>query len=244
MPFSPRRKTDTAGLGIDADGGPVIDPTQNVLDLVHAAINRQDDLREAHDRLNAEGINHQKELSELRAKHSRDLSVKESSRLDAIRQVDQLAVTRAAEQTLTAVNALASSQAREAETLRNSLTSTAAALATQNADTVKQISDRISSLERSSYEGKGKQAVADPMLAELVAEMKNLRESRANVTGKSQGISAAWAALLGVVVLITGLIGVATFVFTRPSTSATQQPPVYVLAPNGTMLPSPPPVGK
>jgi len=243
MPDTPRRKRDGSGLGVDAHGGPVIDPTQNVLDLVHAAINRQDDLRKAHDELNAQGINHQKEMADLRAAHNKDLTAKESSRLDAIRQVDQLAVTRAAEQTLTAVNALASSQAREAETLRNSLTSTAAALATQNADTVKQISDRISSLERSSYEGKGKQAVSDPMLSELVVEMKSLRESRATGTGKTQGISAAWAVLLGVVTLIVGLITVGAFVFTRPSSSAAQ-PPVYVVAPNGTMLPSPPPVSK
>lgn len=35
------------GEGIDRYGNPVIDPTKNVLDLVQAAIKRQDDLREA-----------------------------------------------------------------------------------------------------------------------------------------------------------------------------------------------------
>jgi hypothetical protein len=35
------------GLGVDAAGGPVVDPTKNVLDLVAAAITRQDDLRGA-----------------------------------------------------------------------------------------------------------------------------------------------------------------------------------------------------
>jgi tetrahydromethanopterin S-methyltransferase subunit B len=33
------------GKGVDSEGRPVIDPTQNVLDLVKAAISRQDDLR-------------------------------------------------------------------------------------------------------------------------------------------------------------------------------------------------------
>jgi hypothetical protein len=42
-----RQTRDGAGLGIDAAGGPVIDPTQNVLQLVDAAIGRQDDLRAA-----------------------------------------------------------------------------------------------------------------------------------------------------------------------------------------------------
>lgn len=36
---------DTTGLATDARGNPVIDPTKNVLDLVGAAIERQDDLR-------------------------------------------------------------------------------------------------------------------------------------------------------------------------------------------------------
>lgn len=33
------------GMAVDASGGPVVDPTRNVLDLVRAAIERQDDLR-------------------------------------------------------------------------------------------------------------------------------------------------------------------------------------------------------
>lgn len=35
------------GLAVDSHGDPVVDPTQNVLDLVAAAITRQDDLRDA-----------------------------------------------------------------------------------------------------------------------------------------------------------------------------------------------------
>ena len=35
------------GPGVDRFGTPVVDPTQNVLDLVEAAIKRQDDLRMA-----------------------------------------------------------------------------------------------------------------------------------------------------------------------------------------------------
>lgn len=35
------------GEGVDARGGPVVDPTKNVLDLVAAAMERQDDLRGA-----------------------------------------------------------------------------------------------------------------------------------------------------------------------------------------------------
>lgn len=38
------------GEGVDKHGNPVVDPTRNVLDLVKAAIQRQDDLREEQDR--------------------------------------------------------------------------------------------------------------------------------------------------------------------------------------------------
>lgn len=44
---SPERRR---GIGIDSFGGQVIDPTKNVLDLVQAAIQRQDDLRAAETR--------------------------------------------------------------------------------------------------------------------------------------------------------------------------------------------------
>jgi hypothetical protein len=39
--------TQDRGLAVDRFGGPVVDPTKNVLDLVQAAIRRQDDLRDA-----------------------------------------------------------------------------------------------------------------------------------------------------------------------------------------------------
>lgn len=48
-------------MGVDRSGGPVVDPTRNVLDLVTAAIARQDDLR-------VEGA----KLTETRAKANRD----------------------------------------------------------------------------------------------------------------------------------------------------------------------------
>ena len=50
------------GLGIDSSGGPVVDPTKNVLDLVKAAMERQDDLRSADKELFFKAINDLKEL--------------------------------------------------------------------------------------------------------------------------------------------------------------------------------------
>lgn len=53
------------GMGVDREGEPVIDPTKNVLDLVAAAIQRQDDLRDGQKELLLAYIVHVKELSAL-----------------------------------------------------------------------------------------------------------------------------------------------------------------------------------
>jgi hypothetical protein len=65
-----------AGVPVDTFGGPTVDPTVNVLNLVEAAIQRQDDLRAASER-------YTKELSDLREKYQEKLADAESKRVDA-----------------------------------------------------------------------------------------------------------------------------------------------------------------
>jgi len=93
---------------------PVIDPTQNVLDLVEAAVQRLDDLREAE-------AAHQREVSRLHAEHARELRLIEKDRLDAIRAVDVGAVQRAAEVQATQAGALAAQVVATADAFRASL---------------------------------------------------------------------------------------------------------------------------
>lgn len=89
-----------AGQGIDAQGGPVIDPTANVIALVEAGMKRQDDLREMEAR-------HVREVAQLRADHERELRLAEAARLDAIRRVDVEATATAAEAIRATVEATA-----------------------------------------------------------------------------------------------------------------------------------------
>lgn len=191
----------------------MIDPTENVISLTEAANKRQDDLREMNNsRIDAE-LKHLSEMASLRAEHQKEIAVLESTRLNAIRQVDVLAVNTAADRAAAAIQALASTTASNAENLRNALTTTATAIATQTAGSFSAITERVAALEKSSYEGKGKERMADPMMAEMLAEMKSLRESRASVVGKSEGVSASWVLLIGVVVLISTLLGIAGMIF-------------------------------
>jgi hypothetical protein len=102
------------GPGVDAAGQPVIDPTRNVLDLVAAAIQRQDDLRDAESR-------HLREMAGLREEYAAELRRTEAARLDAIRAVDVGAVQRAAEVQAQVANALASQVATSADAFRVAL---------------------------------------------------------------------------------------------------------------------------
>jgi hypothetical protein len=140
------------GLGVDASGAPVVDPTKNVLDLVAAGAQRADDLRELNDRridaeirviaAKLEGIEHR---MILRDTHAREIRLLEADRLEKIRQVDVLAGNTAADRALVAIQTLAASTTTTAETLR-----------TMASETVMAQNTRIAQLEKSSYEGAGK----------------------------------------------------------------------------------------
>lgn len=155
-----------------------IDPTENVKALSAAASQRQDDLRQLNnERINAEIrvlaeklIGLEQSLTEkvtglekrlvLRAEHATDIRHLETERVNAIRQVDVLAQSTAAQRALEAIQTLAQQTTAERETLRSLVTTSAATLATQNSQDLARINEAISALQKSSYEGAGKGAGA------------------------------------------------------------------------------------
>jgi hypothetical protein len=139
------------GIGVDAEGGPVIDPTQNVLDLVKAAIQRQDDLREMEAR-------HVRELLAIRGEHTRDMRKAETDRIDAIRAVDVGAVNRAAEVSTQQALTLANQVAVSAETLRTQVAAAASAATVALAAALEPIQKDIADLRRAQYEAQGVKA--------------------------------------------------------------------------------------
>ena len=223
-----------SGLGVDLHGGPVVDPTENVLALVHAAVNRQDDLRIAADKFMEAELMHVRLTEELRASHQRELGEKEANRLDAIRQVDVLNGNAAAKAASDAIAVLAATTAANAEKLRTDLNSTATTMAKQTADvaatmaaqqaaTVAGITERLSALEKSSYEGIGKGRVADPMMAEFMADMKSLLRQQSQTVGKTEGISTAWGVVVGVIGMVVAVIAVAVAIVADNKAPTTPQ---------------------
>ena len=100
-----------------------------------------------------------------------------------------------------------------ADALRTLVATTAAAMATQSQNTTGQFQERLALLERSQYETKGRSALADPQLAEMLAELRGLRTRASTETGKSAGVSMAGALVMGAITLVSLLLGVGVTVF-------------------------------
>lgn len=176
-------KQTTSGQGIDYEGHAVIDPTQNVLDLVQAAIQRQDDLRAAE----AEGLRRE---VELRADYDEKLRRAETARIDAIRAVDVGAVNRAAEVSAAQALTLATQVATSAETLRTQVAAAAQASTVALAAALEPIQKDIAELRKTQYEQAGQKA--------QVIESRDTRgETRLNVGAVFGGVSVLLVLLFG-----------------------------------------------
>lgn len=171
----------SAGVGVDSAGGPVVDPTQNVLDLVNAAIERQDDLRDLESR-------HVREMIQLRGEFEDRLRDAETKRIDAIRAVDVGAVNRAAEVAALQATTLAGQVAQSAETLRTQVAAAATAATVALAAALEPIQKDIADLRRAQYEAQGVRS--------------NVGETRLNLGAVFGGISLLLVLVLGV----TGLL--------------------------------------
>lgn len=142
---------EAPGLGVDASGGPVIDPTQNVLNLVAAGNRRQDDLRQMESA-------HISEVLAIRETHAAEARRAEADRINAIRQVDVQAVQQAAEVAATQATTLAQQVAISAETLRSQVAAAASAATVALAAALEPVQKDIADLRRAQYEAQGKTA--------------------------------------------------------------------------------------
>ena len=202
-----------AGCPLSNHAAVIGDPTANVISLV-----------EAESKLREQGIIYLEKLAMIQEAHNTEIRVLDATRLAAIREVDVSAVKTEADRSLLAIQALAAVTASNAETLRNALTTTAQTIAKQTSDTVSQITERIAALEKSSYEGAGKSTVADPMMSQLVTEVKALRAQQSTSSGKEQGVTNVWVwvvgafGALGSIVGILGSIALVISLFIKPHT--------------------------
>jgi hypothetical protein len=195
-------KQSNPGLAVDSSGNPAIDPTANVLQLNAASIKRIDDLfkaerRRVKDLRKADLQRMRSERRSMKEKlgihflYAEKLTKGEAERINAIRTFDVNAVTIAAQSVQTQNALLASQLAANAETLRSLVETSRAALATQLTQIITPMTERLAQLEKAQYEGVGKERVTDPITAQLLLEVKALRESNKESGGKSLGLAQA-----------------------------------------------------
>lgn len=234
------------GLAVDATGGPIVDPSENVKALSEAANKRQDDLRELNKELTDAKLAHQKEIGEIREAHQKTvgqlreayqekIAHAESGRLDSIRQVDREEVAKTAVAANTAITTLAKQTADLATTLQAQVATTAAAAEARSSAQYTDVNKRISALELSSSEGKGKQGVVDPQMDRLTALVERMAQSQNTDTGRSEGVGSQWT-LIGVITALVLAAGAIIVPLMQRNTPA----PIVIDRPAAVTVPSAP----
>jgi hypothetical protein len=177
---------------VDRYGTPVIDPTANVLDLVRAAIERQDDLRNM-------SAAHAREMRETARMYEERLAVKarqlqgaEAGRLDAIQTRSDLTVQRAAEVQAAQQQALATQVTATADTFR-------ASIATELAPLKASIED----LRRAQYEQQGEKS---SKVETSTADRDILAIEQARIQA-AQARTQVYALIIAAIVLALGIYG-------------------------------------
>lgn len=226
------------------NGTRAIDPTDNVLALVQAAVKSQSDLREAdnryydmalkeHHRNDEASHAHLKEMAGLRAEYSKDVRASDQKAAEKTREVDVLAGGASAKALADAVSQLQATTDRNAETLRIQVNANATTLAKQVSDAAvatqlqtdnlfRRLDERLIVLERGAATGAGRQSVADPQTERLMHQMEVFMAAQAKSTGKDEGVSKSGAIALGAVTLISVLMGIGSFIYSanRPPVAA------------------------
>ncbi len=242
------------GIGVDSSGGPLVDPTKNVLDLVEARGVAAANLRKSDKeivkisiknlRKDLRGRNKhilaiiqlraefQSEVVKLQAEHRTAMAKAEADRLNSIRQVDREEVAKTAVAANTAITTLASTTLNMADTLRKEVANTAIAQENRFGTFVNDVTKRLSAIELSQSEGKGKGARDEPAFERMSSLVEKFVANQQTTTGKSEGFSSSWAILIGAVGMILSLIAIGSFLARSmtPAPAATPQV-IYMPAP-------------
>lgn len=166
-----------AGMGVDVFGGPVIDPTENVLALVDAESKFQNGMREAESRLQ-----HAMRDAESRFQNGmREAEVRRQT--DLSRQKE-------------------ASDTRIENLLRVQVENTSVLLSTQLDRVTNALGERITDLEKKSWETGGKSSVADPAMTEAIKAMAVTVSGLKDAHKVTEGKGLVYVAVGGIVAFI------------------------------------------
>jgi hypothetical protein len=194
------------GVGADSHGNPVIDPTKNVGDILAAAVKRLDDLQATNNERTVSEITHVREVVKIHSDHHKELLAMQVAAVQSARQFDVAAVNTAADRNAREVKTLADATGLLAETLRKSVTESATAMDIRLNNMSSVLSDRLASLEKSSYTGQGKDAVVDPQMTVLIDTVRQLAAAQQAERGKGDARQLDWKNGMLVVMAVIALV--------------------------------------
>jgi hypothetical protein len=165
------------GIGVDSSGGPVIDPTQNVRELVLAESKYQDAMREASNKQFETAITGIRDNIQLLADGI--VTYQNAQRDSETRRIDQLAQNRQEFQ-----NTIR-------DMLAESVRTTSTLVSTQLVQIQATFDTRVSKLEAFQFTQAGRTSVSDPATADaltrMAAAVQALSESKSEVSGRGMG---------------------------------------------------------
>jgi hypothetical protein len=160
MPDNPPPTRESAmmrGIPVDSLGGPTIDPTKNVLDLVEAQNKYHEAMRLALEKTLNNEIGSLKEL--FKTISDNVSSFQNAQVASETRRIDQLAVTRQEYQ-----NTIR-------DMLAESVRTTSQLVSTQLVQIQATFDTRVSKLEAGAFTQAGKQSVTDPAISDSISRM-------------------------------------------------------------------------
>ncbi len=182
-----------AGVGVDISGGPVVDPTKNVLDLVKAEGKYTDAMRHAAEgKAEALAKAEQTRINDLAAlRLVYDQRIAEDLRVNVKTTSDQLAG-----QLVKETGSLSQQIGALTTSFSNQITTLTAAFTNQISALTNALTPRIADLERFRWEQGGKTSVSDPATSEALTKMakaiENLTTSKDLTSGHTKGVADSW----------------------------------------------------
>jgi hypothetical protein len=228
------------------------DPTDNVRLFLDNAVDRIDDLRNlgnerieelmaaSKDKRDVVFEINNKRLSDLRIADNnfskmesfylRELALSESKRIDAVIAVGVTAAAVTSERQSEAATTLALQVAQSADTLRNLVAQTASSQALLLSQFQGSVDKRLVDLERAQNVSTGRQGVSDPMMSELITEVKRQGEKSATTGGSKEGSDATTSKIIAAVA-----VGIAVMTFWNSNQNKKEV--VYVNTPQAAASP-------
>lgn len=164
--------------------------------------------------LNEASAKHLRELVALQVEGLRREIANQATLVEKTREIDRQNQSRIDEQLRAGTENLAAAIEMTAKTFSGSAAETAKSLATQMESTFGRLADRVATLERGQYEGKGQAGVRDPQIDALMAEVGRLRADRDKGAGERAGLSLGTSLLIGAIGLLGAVLGIVGY-FTK-----------------------------